>query len=299
MQVVSGAEGELVWTIPAGVTIEALQYMMFIPEGYTVAEAENIIRFPVGAVQLPEAGGTVRLTSLAGETDTVLYDSTWPFDATFSAQLDPGVTFGALTSVESWCATATEDADGVLDSPGAANHGCASRWATQSLTITELLPEGNPLPFGDESWFEVQNGSFDRQLNLEGVEVVAGGTFLIQAPALIEPFGYFVIAQQTANLSGRNNLGDNRVVVPTAGTIELRVPGLTIATLTYDTALPFSVGVSAQWEVDRALSETAIPADWCAGATNYGGFVGNLGTPGRFNDCPPDRVDTSGAGVGE
>jgi hypothetical protein len=249
-------------------------------------------------VQLPEAGGTVRLTSLAGETETLVYDGTWPFAATFSAQLDPGVTFGALTTPESWCATGTEDGDAGFTSPGSANHGCASRWATQSLTITELLPEGNPLPFGDESWFEVQNGSFDRQLNLEGVEVVAGGTFLIQAPALIEPFGYFVLAQQTANLSGRNNLGDNRINVPTAGTIELRVPGLTIATLTYDTALPFSTGVSAQWEVDRVLSETAIPGDWCAGTANYGGFVSNLGTPGTFNDCPPDPIEGSGAGVG-
>jgi hypothetical protein len=48
--------------------------------------------------------------------------------------------------------------------------------------------------------------------------------------------------------------------------------------------------VSAQWEVDRVLSETAIPGDWCAGTANYGGFVSNLGTPGTFNDCPPDPI---------
>lgn len=286
MQVISGVEGELVWTIPPGVTIEALQYVVFAPAGFTIPGAQNVVPFPVDAVRLPQAGGLVRLTSLEGETDTVVYDATWPYSATASAQLDPGVTFGELTTRLSWCASGIEGDESGFTSPGAPNHGCADRWATQTLTITELLPEGNPLPFGDESWFEVQNGSIDRQLNLEGVEVVAGEAFLIQTPAVIAPFGYFVLAQQTANLSGRNNYGDNRILIPTSGTIELRVPGRTIVTLTYDTGLPFSTGVSAQWKVTGTLSETAIPGDWCAGSTNYGGFVSNLGTPGTFNNCP-------------
>jgi hypothetical protein len=46
--------------------------------------------------------------------------------------------------------------------------------------------------------------------------------------------------------------------------------------------------VSAQWEVDRVLIATAVPADWCAGSTDYGGFVSNLGTPGSFNVCAPE-----------
>jgi len=296
MRVVSGAEGELEWTIPAGVTIEGLQYLVFAPAGYTIPGAENVVRFPVDAVRLPQAGGRVQLVSLEGSTESVVYDSSWPYTSAVSAQLDPGASFAELTSSVSWCASGIEGEESGFTSPGASNHGCAARWATQTLTITELLPEGNPLPFGDESWFEVQNGSFERPLNLDGVQVVAGEAFLIQTPAFIEPFGYFVLSQQTANLSGRNNYGDNRIQVPTAGSIELRVPGRTIVTLTYDTGLPFSTGVSAQWEVDRVLSETAIPEDWCAPTTSYGGFVSNLGTPGRFNDCPADPIEGSGAG---
>lgn len=166
-----------------------------------------------------------------------------------------------------------------------------------ALVITEILyaPLQSPLAVAGQ-WFELHNYDLATPYAVQGCSVHsnnANETFEIEGPLSVPPGGYVVLATP----DGDEDLGfvpdyaipPGFVLLNGGDEITLECGGVTIDTVVYDNEAPWPgqpAGVSVQLH-PALLGAPANDdgANWCAATTEYG--IGQLGTPGGPNACPP------------
>jgi hypothetical protein len=266
-----------IWALPLGTEIAARGHLLAGPASSTRSDLD--VRWP-SDLGVPLGVGT-RVGLLTADPIQQAIGFPWLDGGGKAYAFDPGTALANLHGDDAWCSAIRLATSGEFGSPGGPNDACSARFASSTLIITEVMPEGNPLPFGDERWFEVVY--FGDTQDFAGLTIdVDGRKTLIESSAVFEDGAHVVFALETANLPNRSFVAVPGLTLPAEGALIRVLAGTWDLTgLLYGPAFGYSTGRSgAVRPGPYADVDYTDAARWCPSADTYGAVVPQFGSPG-------------------
>jgi len=169
---------------------------------------------------------------------------------------------------------------------------CQSAAAETTLVISEIMQNPSTVSDANGEWLEVYNPA-ENSVNLKNIEIRDDDTttHIISADLWVSSKEYAVLCRNSDSTSNGGvscNYGYTRISLTNgAREISLFDKDTLIDVVRYDGGATFPDPTGASMALKNPGLDNSAGVNWCASKTPFGD--GDLGTPGRANDCTPSE----------